>query len=258
MDVVEKAMAYAPPITYSHVTGIRLADRRRGRGLADHRRRHAEGADGPQPGVHLRPAAGRRRDRPQAGRPADGARRVHEGRRRRRGDRGQAGTPADHDRATATARRRPCGPPTRPSTGSGSPSATTHGRIRGRAMVVGATGAIGSVCARLLALASDELWLISPESAKLLALKHEIERENPRADVHIAATPDEHLPDMDLIVTATSGAGKRVLDIMDRQARVRDHRRRPPAGPVRRGRRQAARRPGDRVRRDRAARATCG
>jgi predicted amino acid dehydrogenase len=50
-----------------------------------------------------------------------------------------------------------------------------HGRIRGRAMVVGATGAIGSVCARLLALASDELWLVSPESAKLLALKHEIE-----------------------------------------------------------------------------------
>jgi predicted amino acid dehydrogenase len=32
--------------------------------------------------------------------------------------------------------------------------------------------------------------------------------------VHVAATPDDHLGDMDLIVTATSGAGKRVLDIM--------------------------------------------
>ena len=89
-----------------------------------------------------------------------------------------------------------------------------QGRIQGKAMVVGATGAIGSVCARLLALASDELWLVSPETAKLLALKHEIERENPRAPVHVAATPDEHLGDMDVIVTATSGAGKRVLDIM--------------------------------------------
>jgi predicted amino acid dehydrogenase len=89
-----------------------------------------------------------------------------------------------------------------------------EGRIRGKAMVVGATGAIGSVCARLLALASDELWLVSPESAKLLALKHEIEQESPRADVHVAATPDEHLAEMDVIVTATSGAGKRVLDIM--------------------------------------------
>jgi predicted amino acid dehydrogenase len=88
------------------------------------------------------------------------------------------------------------------------------GRIKGKAMVVGATGAIGSVCARLLALASDELWLVSPESAKLLELKHDIERANPRAEVHVAATPDEHLGDMDVIVTATSGAGKRVLDIM--------------------------------------------
>jgi predicted amino acid dehydrogenase len=89
-----------------------------------------------------------------------------------------------------------------------------QGRLKGKAMVVGATGAIGSVCARLLALASDELWLVSPESAKLLALKHDIERGDPRAKVHVAATPHGHLPDMDLIVTATSGAGKRVLDIM--------------------------------------------
>jgi predicted amino acid dehydrogenase len=89
-----------------------------------------------------------------------------------------------------------------------------RGRIRGRAMVVGATGAIGSVCARLLALASDEIWLVSPETAKLLTLKHEIERDHPRATVHLATTPEEHLPEMDVVVTATSGAGKRVLDIM--------------------------------------------
>jgi predicted amino acid dehydrogenase len=89
-----------------------------------------------------------------------------------------------------------------------------QGRMSGKAMVVGATGSIGSVCARLLALASDELWLVSPESAKLLTLKHDIERGNPRATVHVAATPNGHLGDMDLIVTATSGAGKRVLDIM--------------------------------------------
>jgi predicted amino acid dehydrogenase len=89
------------------------------------------------------------------------------------------------------------------------------GRIKGKVMVVGATGAIGSVCARLLALSSDELWLVSPESAKLLSLKHDIERGRPRAEIHVAATPNDHLRDMDLIVTATSGAGKRVLDIME-------------------------------------------
>jgi len=89
------------------------------------------------------------------------------------------------------------------------------GRIMGKVMVVGASGAIGSVCARLLALSSDELWLVSPESAKLLALKQDIERGNPRATVHVAATPNDHLGSMDLIVTATSGAGKRILDIME-------------------------------------------
>ncbi len=88
------------------------------------------------------------------------------------------------------------------------------GRIKGKAMVVGATGAIGSVCARLLAMAADELWLVSIEPAKLLALKADIERENPRATIHVGADADEHIADMDVIVTATSGAGKKVLDIM--------------------------------------------
>ena len=89
------------------------------------------------------------------------------------------------------------------------------GHIKGKAMVVGATGAIGSVCARLLAMAADELWLVSIEPAKLLALKADIERESPRATVHVGASADEHIADMDVIVTATSGAGKKVLDIMN-------------------------------------------
>lgn len=88
------------------------------------------------------------------------------------------------------------------------------GTIHGKAMVVGASGAIGSACARLLALASDELFLVSPETAKLLQLKEEIERDNPRAVVHVATNPSAALPDMDVIVTATSAAGHKVLDIM--------------------------------------------
>jgi predicted amino acid dehydrogenase len=90
----------------------------------------------------------------------------------------------------------------------------SKGHIKGKAMVVGATGAIGSVCARLLAMAADELWLVSIEPAKLLALKADIERENPRAKIYVGADADEHIADMDVIVTATSGAGKKVLDIM--------------------------------------------
>jgi predicted amino acid dehydrogenase len=89
------------------------------------------------------------------------------------------------------------------------------GVIHGKAMVVGASGAIGAACARLLALASDELWLVSPETAKLLQLKADIERDEPRATVHVATDPAAALSEMDLIVTATSAAGHKVLDIMD-------------------------------------------
>ena len=66
----------------------------------------------------------------------------------------------------------------------------------------------------MLALASDELWLVSPETAKLLQIKHDIERDNPRAIVHVATNPSAALSEVDLIVTATSAAGQKVLDIM--------------------------------------------
>jgi predicted amino acid dehydrogenase len=42
-------------------------------------------------------------------------------------------------------------------------------RVKFKAMVVGATGAIGSACARLwCAKAAEEVYLVSPETAKLL------------------------------------------------------------------------------------------
>lgn len=87
-------------------------------------------------------------------------------------------------------------------------------RVKFKAMVVGATGAIGSACARLLVRAAEEVYLVSPETAKLLALKASILRETPDARVHLAARADKDVAEMDMIVTATSGAGKKVLDIM--------------------------------------------
>jgi len=89
-------------------------------------------------------------------------------------------------------------------------------KIRGKVMVVGATGAIGSACARLLARTAEEIHLVSPESAKLLVLKKSILRESPGAKLVLAsyADSDRSIGDMDMIVTATSGAGKKILDIM--------------------------------------------
>jgi predicted amino acid dehydrogenase len=88
-------------------------------------------------------------------------------------------------------------------------------RVKGKAMVVGATGAIGSACARLLARTAEELHLVSPESAKLLVLKESIEQESPGVRLVLAsyADSDKSIGEMDMIVTATSGAGKKILDI---------------------------------------------
>jgi predicted amino acid dehydrogenase len=89
-----------------------------------------------------------------------------------------------------------------------------RGKVEGKAMVIGATGAIGSACSRLLAQAVEECYLVSIESAKLFALRDSILKDTPDAKLHIAVKPDEFLSDMDMIVTATSGAGKKILDIM--------------------------------------------
>jgi predicted amino acid dehydrogenase len=213
MDLIEKAMAYTPPFTYSHVTGIRSPTGAEAEGWLI-----SVGGTPKELMAHspeftysrLLAAAETARKL--------GAQVMGLG----------AFTKVVGDAGVTVAKRAPL-----PITTGNSYSASgalwaaqdalerlglvevdDRGRLRGSAMVVGATGAIGSVCARLLALSSDDLWLVSPEAAKLLDLKHDIEREHPRAAVHVAATPDGHLAEMDLVVTATSGAGKRVLDIM--------------------------------------------
>jgi predicted amino acid dehydrogenase len=87
-------------------------------------------------------------------------------------------------------------------------------KVQFRAMVVGATGAIGSVCARMLAMVAEEVYMVSPETAKLLSLKGSILKETPDAKLFLSSRADKDIADMDMIVTATSGAGKKILDIM--------------------------------------------
>ena len=84
---------------------------------------------------------------------------------------------------------------------------------RGKAMVIGATGSIGSVCARLLAQAIYDVVLVSIEPERLIDLKRKIIAETPGAHVTIGTRADELIGDCDLIVTSTSAFGQRVLDI---------------------------------------------
>jgi predicted amino acid dehydrogenase len=84
---------------------------------------------------------------------------------------------------------------------------------KGKAMVIGATGSIGSVCARLLAQALRDVVLVSIEPERLIDLKRRIQEETPGAQVAIATRSDELIGECDLIVTATSAFGQRILDI---------------------------------------------
>ena len=207
MDGIEKLMAHAPPFVYSHVTRHHVADRRRGRGLAHHRRRH--------PRRNSRRTIRFTYSRLLAA--ADmaqkmGAQIMGLG----------AFTKVVGDAGVTVAKRAPL-----PITTGNSYSASgalwaahdavrrlgiaevdAKGHIKGKAMVVGATGAIGSVCATL-GDGRRRGVVVSIEPAKLLALKADIERDNHRATIHVGASADEHIGDMDVIVTATSGPARR-------------------------------------------------
>ena len=84
---------------------------------------------------------------------------------------------------------------------------------KGKVMIIGATGSIGSVCSRLIAQAIYDVVLVSIEPERLIELKRTIQAETPGSRVSIATRPDELLPECDLIITATSAFGERIVDI---------------------------------------------
>ena len=85
--------------------------------------------------------------------------------------------------------------------------------LKAKTMVVGATGAVGEICCRLLAKAFQEVHMVGRNMAKLLALLQSISAESPEVDFHISTNAEKHLDEMDVIVTASSGAVKN-MDIM--------------------------------------------
>jgi predicted amino acid dehydrogenase len=75
-----------------------------------------------------------------------------------------------------------------------------------RALVVGATGSIGSICARLLAQEVAELYLVSPRPERLLSLSRQIAEESPRIKgrLHVSRVAADFLPRADVIISTTS------------------------------------------------------
>ena len=85
---------------------------------------------------------------------------------------------------------------------------------RGRVVIIGATGSIGSVCSRLIAPVSKDMVLVAPRPEKLLSLQKTIEKETPGVRLIISTDSAAHLSDADLVITTTSAFGQKVVDVM--------------------------------------------
>jgi predicted amino acid dehydrogenase len=81
------------------------------------------------------------------------------------------------------------------------------------AMVIGATGSIGSLCARLLAKEIRNLVLVSLNRDRLESLKIIIESESPGTTIQLSTLPDTHIVNCQLIITATSSIRKQIFHI---------------------------------------------
>ncbi|GIK85191.1 MAG: serine carboxypeptidase [Betaproteobacteria bacterium] len=213
MDTVEKVMAYAPPFVYSKVTGIRSPTGVEAEGWLISVGGTPREIMGHSPEFTYRRLLDAARMARRLGAQIMGL---------------GAFTKVVGDAGLTVARRAPLPITTGNSYSASGALWAAHDAVlklglvkkprRGekvalKAMVVGATGAIGSVCARLLAMVAEEVYLVSPETAKLLALKESIAKEAPDAKLVLSARADKDIAGMDMIVTATSGAGKKVLDI---------------------------------------------
>ena len=88
------------------------------------------------------------------------------------------------------------------------------GHFLGKVMIVGATGSIGAVSAKVLAFSWEEIILVAPRAYKLIELKEEILKINPLVKIEISTDADNFSHQADLIITTTSGQGKTILDIM--------------------------------------------
>jgi predicted amino acid dehydrogenase len=86
-------------------------------------------------------------------------------------------------------------------------------RMDGVAMVIGATGSIGRVSAKLLAFAFTRLVLVAPKAGRLHEVAREIRQVAPHCDIAVSTSADDWAPFADVIVTATSSRGQKVVDV---------------------------------------------
>jgi hypothetical protein len=255
MDRVETMAAHMPPMVYCKMSNIVSPTGARSRGLAHQRGRHPQGNAGAQPRVHLPAPACGGEDGRTHGRADHGPGRVHESRRRRRHHGGAARAAARHHRqqllgigrAVGRCRRDAPHGPGQAAPGGQARDGQDHGHRRHRLHRFGQRAAAGHGLRRGRARRARPAQArgtqgLDPEG-------HAQGQGGVLDRLRRAAGRDGHDRHQHL------GCGQEDPGHHEGQAGLRHHRRGPPAGPAARGGGQAARRAGDRIRRDRTAHA---
>jgi predicted amino acid dehydrogenase len=87
------------------------------------------------------------------------------------------------------------------------------GLVNGMAMVIGATGSIGQVSAKLLALTFNRVCLVAPRQNRLDELADEIRRIAPRCEIFSTTDANNFASIADVLVTATSSFDHKIVDV---------------------------------------------
>lgn len=83
----------------------------------------------------------------------------------------------------------------------------------GTCIIIGATGSIGKVCARILAKQWKRIVVVAPRPYKVLELVEQLKEFAPQAEIIGTTNPNKYSPEADLIITSTSAQGEKVMDI---------------------------------------------
>ena len=84
---------------------------------------------------------------------------------------------------------------------------------QGTCMVIGATGSIGKVCAKILARQWKRIIIVAPRPYKVLELAEYLKEFAPNTEVIGTTNPNKYSGESDLIITSTSAQGERIMDI---------------------------------------------
>lgn len=86
-------------------------------------------------------------------------------------------------------------------------------QFQGTCMVIGATGSIGKICAKILAKQWKKIVVVAPRPYKVMELQSYLKTFAPETEVVGTTNPNRYSPECDLIITSTSAQGERVMDI---------------------------------------------